>query len=124
MGILPRSLTWSSSGPRVIAPTTTARHEHTGKCHHAGEVVQLGGLRSDDLHSTAGNELVGTVQRDRHGVELSPQPSSDPLDPLNWKPWLKFIVLAQVSLLAFLSLMSAALIVSLCSSSKKTTRAC
>lgn len=52
------------------------------------------------------------LRRDRHGLLLVPQPSQDPRDPLNWKPWLKIMVLAEISLLSFLSLLSAALIVS------------
>ncbi|KAF2097136.1 MFS general substrate transporter [Rhizodiscina lignyota] len=50
------------------------------------------------------------ILRDRHGLPLVPQPSSDPMDPLNWSPWLKGTVLAQVSLLSFTALLSASLI--------------
>ncbi|KAK5126327.1 hypothetical protein LTR85_010563 [Meristemomyces frigidus] len=39
---------------------------------------------------------------DPHGFPLRPQPTSDPLDPLNWPYWLKLAVLLQVSFLAFL----------------------
>jgi hypothetical protein len=50
------------------------------------------------------------VRCDYHEIPLVPQPSSDPMDPLNWKPWIKSIVLVEVSLLSFLSLLSASLI--------------
>ncbi|CRG86014.1 Polyamine transporter 3 [Talaromyces islandicus] len=49
-------------------------------------------------------------RRDRNGLLLLPQASQDPRDPLNWKPWLKIMVLAEISLLSFLSLLSASLI--------------
>ncbi len=51
------------------------------------------------------------VKLDPRGLPLSPQPSDDPMDPLNWKPWLKIMVLAEVSVLSFLALLSASLIV-------------
>lgn len=39
---------------------------------------------------------------DPHGYPLLPQPSSSPLDPLNWPYGLKIFVLLQVSFLAML----------------------
>jgi hypothetical protein len=106
MGILSRPSTWFSSEPGPVS-VDSAQNGPTRKGQHTSDAVELGGRgRNGDLVNTR------IVQRDRHGVALSPQPSDDPLDPLNWKPWLKFMVLAQVSLLAFLSLLSAALIVS------------
>ena len=39
---------------------------------------------------------------DKNGFPLRPQPTDDPLDPLNWPAWLKLAVLLQVSFLAFL----------------------
>ncbi|MCJ1393748.1 hypothetical protein MMC18_006624 [Xylographa bjoerkii] len=50
------------------------------------------------------------LKLDPHGFPLRPQPSDDPLDPLNWNRWLKFWVLFQVSFLAFIGLFSQALI--------------
>jgi hypothetical protein len=58
---------------------------------------------------------VQTLLRDQYGLALSPQPSQDPLDPLNWRPWMKFMVLVEVSILSFISLLSASLIVSMMS---------
>lgn len=52
-----------------------------------------------------------TLRCDRHGLPLVPQPSSDPMDPLNWKLWLKIMVLMEVSLLSFLALLGASLVV-------------
>ena len=51
------------------------------------------------------------LKLDRHGLPLNPQPSDDPMDPLNWSPVLKFYVLGMVSLLSFMALLSASLIV-------------
>ncbi|MCJ1379825.1 hypothetical protein MMC17_002928 [Xylographa soralifera] len=51
-----------------------------------------------------------SLKLDPHGFPLRPQPSDDPLDPLNWSRWLKFWVLFQVSCLAFIGLFSQALI--------------
>lgn len=53
-----------------------------------------------------------SIKMDKHGLPLTPQPSENPMDPLNWKPWLKYLVLGQVSLLSFTALLSASLIVS------------
>ncbi|KAF2230595.1 MFS general substrate transporter [Viridothelium virens] len=49
--------------------------------------------------------------KDSNGILLIPQPTNDPEDPLNWPSWRKRIVLVQVSLISFLSLFSASLIV-------------
>ena len=51
------------------------------------------------------------VKMDPRGLPLSPQPTDDPKDPLNWNRWLKLMVLAEVSLFSFLALFSASLIV-------------
>ncbi|KIW88932.1 uncharacterized protein Z519_10416 [Cladophialophora bantiana CBS 173.52] len=61
----------------------------------------------DNAHAGAADS---TIHRDRHGLPLVPQPSDDPLDPLNWKLWIKLVVLGEVSLLSFLALLSASLI--------------
>ncbi|KAL1863853.1 hypothetical protein VTK73DRAFT_6353 [Phialemonium thermophilum] len=50
------------------------------------------------------------LRLDPSGLPLSPQPSSDPMDPLNWKLSVKLVVLAEVSILSFLALLSASLI--------------
>ncbi|KAH8819360.1 major facilitator superfamily domain-containing protein [Xylogone sp. PMI_703] len=62
-----------------------------------------------------GLQLSGDVQEesiklDQHGMPLVPQPTDDPLDPLNWPSWLKFTTLIQVSLIACFGLLGAALI--------------
>jgi hypothetical protein len=41
-----------------------------------------------------GSEDVPMVMRD--GIKLHPQPTSDPLDPLNWSRWRKNAILAIV----------------------------
>ena len=51
------------------------------------------------------------IRLDKHGFPLVPQPSSSPMDPLNWSVWLKIAVLAQISCISFLSLLAAAMIV-------------
>lgn len=59
-----------------------------------------------DVESKASNtheEKVDTAapsKLDPHGFPLRPQPTNDPLDPLNWPYWLKLAVLIQVSFLA------------------------
>lgn len=53
----------------------------------------------------------GSLKMDPRGLPLSPQPTDDPKDPLNWNRWLKLMVLAEVSLFSFLALFSASLIV-------------
>ncbi|KIJ51447.1 hypothetical protein M422DRAFT_43980 [Sphaerobolus stellatus SS14] len=50
------------------------------------------------------------LKLDKKGVPLSPQPSNDPADPLNWPLSLKAIVLLQVSFLASLGTLNAAII--------------
>ncbi|KAL6697017.1 MFS general substrate transporter [Trichoderma pleuroticola] len=55
-------------------------------------------------------EAPGPLKLDPRGLPLSPQPTDDPKDPLNWNRWLKLMVLAEVSLFSFLSLFSASLI--------------
>ena len=51
------------------------------------------------------------LKLDKHGFPLVPQPSDHKMDPLNWSPWLKIAVLAQISAISFLSLLAASLIV-------------
>ncbi|KAH0528902.1 hypothetical protein TsFJ059_003713 [Trichoderma semiorbis] len=55
-------------------------------------------------------EAPGLLKLDPRGLPLSPQPTDDPKDPLNWNRWLKLMVLAEVSLFSFLALFSASLI--------------
>ena len=53
----------------------------------------------------AGEDVTKTApsaKLDPHGFPLRPQPTDDPLDPLNWPYAVKLAVLIQVSFLAFL----------------------
>ncbi|ETS83221.1 hypothetical protein PFICI_05097 [Pestalotiopsis fici W106-1] len=50
------------------------------------------------------------LKLDRHGLPLVPQPTDRKDDPLNWSPYLKLLVLLQVSWLAFLGPLAAAVI--------------
>jgi hypothetical protein len=43
-----------------------------------------------------------SLKLDQHGLPLIPQPSDDPLDPLNWSQGWKWFILLQASTLAFL----------------------
>src|SRR3569833_3442414 len=70
--------------------------------------------------SNHGDATSRTPRLDPHGLPLVPQPSADPMDPLNWKLWLKVMVLVEVSVLSFLALLSASHIVS-CLSISGTT---
>jgi hypothetical protein len=56
-------------------------------------------------------EAPGPLKLDPRGIPLSPQPTDDPKDPLNWNRWLKLMVLTEVSIFSFLALFSASLIV-------------
>jgi hypothetical protein len=53
--------------------------------------------------STKGSQLQEThPQVDKKtGAILSPQPTDDPNDPLNWPQWAKWLILGQVALGAF-----------------------
>ncbi|KAJ8509294.1 hypothetical protein ONZ45_g8508 [Pleurotus djamor] len=51
-----------------------------------------------------------TVKTDGSGLPLLPQPSSSPIDPLNYPQWLKYTILVQVSFLAFLATLNVAII--------------
>ena len=78
-----------------------------------GEDVEVSSsFDSESKQVRSNSSPAAHVKVDNRGIALVPQPTSDPLDPLNWSPCLKTIVLLQVSLLAFLSLFSASLIVS------------
>lgn len=70
----------------------------------------------EDLSQNSGiakheEEAPGPLKMDPRGLPLSPQPTSDPMDPLNWNRWLKLMVLTEVSIFSFLALFSASLIV-------------
>ncbi|KAJ9493834.1 hypothetical protein LTR99_011156 [Exophiala xenobiotica] len=62
------------------------------KCASGGRVTS-----SEDVKAPA-----LALKLDPHGYPLRPQPSDDPLDPLNWSWWWKLATLLQVSFLAFL----------------------
>ncbi|KAF8058748.1 MFS general substrate transporter [Lyophyllum atratum] len=47
---------------------------------------------------------------DHTGLPLLPQPTTSPYDPLNYPNWLRYTILAQVSLLAFISNLNVAII--------------
>ncbi|KAF8190802.1 major facilitator superfamily domain-containing protein [Pholiota molesta] len=51
-----------------------------------------------------------TVKLDSSGLPLIPQPTNLPTDPLNYPNWLKYTILAQVSLLAFLATLNVAIV--------------
>ena len=74
--------------------------------------VEINSSDTESKHVHSNSSQISDVRLDKRGIPLVPQPTSDPLDPLNWSLWLKIIVLLQVSLLAFLALFSASLIVS------------
>lgn len=73
-------------------------------------------------HEREHEEDAPPLKLDPRGLPLSPQPTDDPKDPLNWNRWLKLMVLAEVSLFSFLALFSASLIVRV--SRSPTDRAC
>ena len=75
--------------------------------------LDIHGVDSGKNESISDSPQPTTVQLENHGLPLVPTPSSDPLDPLNWRIELKVLVLSQVSILSFLALLSASLIVSI-----------
>lgn len=79
---------------------------------HSRKDVEISSIDSESKHVHSNSSQAAEVKLDKRGMPLVPQPTSDPLDPLNWSLWLKILVLLQVSLLAFLALFSASLIVS------------
>ncbi|KJA28812.1 hypothetical protein HYPSUDRAFT_211467 [Hypholoma sublateritium FD-334 SS-4] len=50
------------------------------------------------------------IKLDGGGLPLIPQPTNSPTDPLNYPNWLKYAILGQVSLLAFVSTLNVAII--------------
>jgi hypothetical protein len=50
-----------------------------------------------------GIQLTGDEAVDKHGTRLHPQPTSDPLDPLNWSTFQKHGILSIVMLKSDLS---------------------
>lgn len=87
----------------------TAVHEEFTSSNDV-DSLQMTKTELEDLQ-LPGNVHAGDIKLDQHGMPLIPQPTNDPLDPLNWPLWLKFTTLIQVSLIAFLGLLGAALIV-------------
>lgn len=85
--------------------------KHIGTTLGAAKEPVTSEMESNSTKSDAPNHTDIRLIRDQHGIPLIPQPSSDPMDPLNWKLWIKIMVLAEISLLSFLALLSASLIV-------------
>ena len=79
---------------------------------HSPKDVEISSSIDSESKHVHSNSSQADVRLDKKGIPLVPQPTSDPLDPLNWSLWLKMLVLLQVSLLAFLALFSDSLIVS------------
>lgn len=66
----------------------------------------------DFTEQTLSRDVEGVEQQTEHRSreQLSPVPSNDPNDPLNWPMWLKIAVLVQVALLAALGGINTAII--------------
>ena len=63
-----------------------------------------------DLKEAEASETTMQLKLDHNGLPLVPQPSEDPLDPLNFPKWLKLTILIEVSALSLLSLLGASVI--------------
>ncbi|RDB25095.1 hypothetical protein Hypma_007426 [Hypsizygus marmoreus] len=50
------------------------------------------------------------LKLDQSGLPLLPQPTASPFDPLNYPNWLRYAILAEISLLAFLATLNVAII--------------
>ncbi|KAJ3998081.1 MFS general substrate transporter [Lentinula boryana] len=72
----------------------------------------LGDDKNDNIEYIENAELkpVATLRLDKHGVPLSPQPSDDPEDPLNWPGLYRAFILLQVSVLSALGTYNTAII--------------
>ncbi|KIW64825.1 hypothetical protein PV04_09732 [Phialophora macrospora] len=57
----------------------------------------------DSNSSEPTKDLAHTDQVDRYGITLSPTPTTDPLDPLNWSKWRKAVVVFIACFSSFLS---------------------
>ncbi|KAJ3572699.1 hypothetical protein NP233_g2908 [Leucocoprinus birnbaumii] len=53
--------------------------------------------------STIASKDEVTLKLDQSGLPLVPQPTTSPLDPLNYPNWLKYLILAETSLLGFIT---------------------
>ncbi|KAF7428915.1 hypothetical protein PC9H_008151 [Pleurotus ostreatus] len=54
--------------------------------------------------------MSATTKLDSSGLPLIPQPTDSPYDPLNYPNWLKYLILGQISTLAFLATLNVAII--------------
>ena len=63
-----------------------------------------------DLKEAEVSATTTQLKLDHNGLPLIPQPSEDPLDPLNFPKWLKWTILIEVSALSLLSLLGASVI--------------
>ncbi|KAI1089544.1 major facilitator superfamily domain-containing protein [Rostrohypoxylon terebratum] len=70
----------------------------------------IAAISYDDKMGSSGEEDNSYVHLDAHGLALVPQPSKFRDDPLNWPTWLKWLVLLQVSFLAFLGPFNSAVV--------------
>lgn len=64
----------------------------------------------NDTHRQGKCSDAADLKRDSNGLPLVPQPSRFKDDPLNWPKWLKWSVLIQVGMMAFLGPYNAALV--------------
>lgn len=92
----------SSNGSRGAAKAEEViiGDEKNAHSHYVGEYGENGAHVLDVHQLSAGDAGVKTAA---DGVTvLIPQPSSDPNDPLNWSPMKKHIILAVISIVAFM----------------------
>ncbi|KAJ7646196.1 MFS general substrate transporter [Mycena rosella] len=80
------------------------------------EKVEVGSSKESQVESQIAPSLykeegsTDGAKKDKHGLALIPQPSSDPSDPLNFPQWLKIAVLLQVSFIAGLGPLNQAVV--------------
>ncbi|KAF9061182.1 major facilitator superfamily domain-containing protein [Rhodocollybia butyracea] len=67
-------------------------------------------LVDDEKDVTENNASLPSLQLDRHGLPLVPQPSRFRDDPLNWPLWMKWAVLIQIAIFAFLGPFNSAVV--------------
>ncbi len=74
-------------------PTMEPRPASTTSPHSSQEIKEKIDLTSGLIDTV----VEGAVTKD--GIKIHPQPTTDPLDPLNWSPWRKNTILSIVMMM-------------------------
>ena len=87
-----------------MATLETIRHNHSLEEKAIEQITNSNDLTyAEDVSKELGSphDAAGRLKVDpKTGAVLSPQPTDDPNDPLNFPQWLKWLILGQVALAA------------------------